>query len=58
MKIGDIIRRKDLPILQYKIVGEYRELEIWVAQIIKTPKFKALKTGLIKKEDTRWEVVE
>ncbi len=47
-KIGDKIRRKDLPNFIYTIVGENKEWNAWYIS----------EHGMVFKDDERWEKVE
>lgn len=63
MKTGDLVRRKDMPSMVYKIKGTSTSSDwhnMWVLELVspKSVKARLKSTGMISKDDTRWEVVE
>jgi hypothetical protein len=56
MKIGDIICRKDMPQMQFKIIGENKGWNAWV--VMPAMKYEGFnkKEGLIQKNDERWKI--
>jgi len=62
MNVGDLIRRKDMPQIIYRIVGEdicgsRVDLYKWMVEVVTNPR-GLRKKGFIFKDDERWEVVE
>lgn len=52
MKIGDTIRRKDMPNIQCRITGKSKKFENYWVVLISGVK------GYVDMNDERWEVVE
>jgi len=60
MKIGDVIARKDMPSLPYRIIGEHKEWDAWIVNNLRVdlPKNVVISKGLVWKDDNRWEIVK
>lgn len=56
MKIGDLIHRKDMPHIIYRIIGRSGDWHAWKIEIVTNPK-GLHKAGLVDMDDERWEVV-
>lgn len=56
MKIGDMIRRKDMPSIIYKIVGRNPEWHAWKVELVSKTK-GVHRQGFIDVDDDRWEEV-
>jgi hypothetical protein len=58
VKIGDVIRRKDMPSILYQIVGTAENWNnMWEVKLTSKTYGMKLKSGMIDKNDDRWEVV-
>jgi len=57
MKIGDLIARKDLLHIIYRIVSENEKWNAWNVKIVSDPK-GLHKEGMVFKDDDRWTVVK
>lgn len=55
MKVGDIIYRKDIPSLLFRIVDENKEMKAWLV-ISFQKKGMGKGEGLVFKDDNRWKV--
>jgi hypothetical protein len=55
MKIGDIIYRKDMPQILYRVVGNDRKRKMWEVELVSSRKGHSVYKGLIAKGDERWE---
>lgn len=56
MNKGDIIARKDMPQVKYRITGENKKHPDFWNVAVETPYPGLLKRGMIAKDDDRWEV--
>ena len=59
MRIGDYIRRKDLPAVQVHITGEDMFLDAWVVEFVgnvRQPKQSG--RHVVFKDDARWETIQ
>lgn len=58
MKIGDIIARKDMPRIRYRIVGDAKEwADFWAVELLGNSR-GLMQAGIIAKDDERWDVQE
>jgi len=61
-KVGDIICRKDMPSIRYQIIvgtstaSEFHNM--WVVKLVSSRMGMGKTTGMIAKDDDRWEVVK
>ena len=59
MKIGDYIRRKDLPAVQLHITGEDMFLNAWVVEFVgEVRRTRQNERRLVFKDDNRWETTK
>ena len=63
MKVGDLIRRRDMSEFHYRILGESDQWkDMWHVELVMFPlSFKPhllIEQGMIAKDDARWEIVK
>ena len=61
MKVGDLIHRKDMPDIHYRILGESDKWkDMWSVELITFDRKSRLSVeqGMIDKDDARWEIVK
>jgi hypothetical protein len=56
MKTGDIIRRRDIPTIQARIVGENPTRRAWDVELIGQMEGFGTKASIVFKDDLRWEL--
>jgi len=56
MKAGDIIRRKDIPTIQVRIIGDNPTLRAWDVELIGQLEGFDTKASIVYKDDIRWEL--